>query len=115
MADAAAAAATGGLSLGGVDMWEMPWGGDSPVQRPQPEQLRRMVRGFMRAEAARLRSVGPEKMTGLAVARFLAGLSSPAYPSDAWRRVTEWGRLQAVDFPLLVAAANAELPSLWDE
>jgi hypothetical protein len=28
--------------------------------------------------------------------------------------VSEWGRLQAVDFPLLVAAADAELPALWE-
>jgi ATP-dependent DNA helicase Q4 len=92
----------------------MPWGGESPVQRPPPEQLRRVVRAFVHTEAARLRAVGPDKLSGLAVARMLSGLSSPAFPADMWRRVTEWGRLQAVDFGLLVAAADAELPVLWD-
>lgn len=111
--DGAAAGKEAGLEQQ-HDMWEMPWGGASPVQRPQPEQLQRMVRGFMRAEAARLRDVGHDRLSGLVVARLLAGLGSPAYPSDAWRKVAEWGRLHAVDFPLLVAAADAELPALWD-
>lgn len=87
----------------------------SPVSRPPLEQLRRAVRGFLRTEAASLRAVGRERLSGLAVARMLAGLGSPAFPSDTWRRVGEWGRLQAVDFPRLVAAADAELPALWEE
>ncbi len=118
MADAQEAAGPGGpggVDAAQADAWEMVWGGDSPVQRPGPDQLRRNVRGFLRAEAARLRAVGHEKLSGLAVARLMAGLGSAAFPSDQWRKVTEWGRLQAVDFPLLVAAADAELPALWED
>jgi ATP-dependent DNA helicase Q4 len=118
-AAAAGAAATGAAGAAAMEVevdgeGELPWGGASPVQRPAPEQLKRILRAFLHSEAARLRAVGPDKLSGLAVARMLAGLASPAFPADSWRRVTEWGRLQAVDFPLLVAAANAELPVLWE-
>ena len=112
-------AAAGGLVCGSrfdaEEDADLPWGGRSPVQRPPLEQLQRMVRGFLRAEAARLRDVGQERVSGLVVARLLAGLASPAFPADTWRKVTEWGRLQAVDFKRLIAAANAELPAMWQD
>ena len=116
VAEPGEAAFAGPLAGGGA--WDAGGGGGlaaTPVTRPPLDQLRRAVRGFLRTEAPRLRAVGPDKLSGLAVARMLAGLGSPAFPSDAWRRVAEWGRLQAVDFPRLVAAADAELPALWDD
>ncbi|KAF6257300.1 hypothetical protein COO60DRAFT_1461216 [Scenedesmus sp. NREL 46B-D3] len=46
--------------------------------------------------------LGRAKFTGLALARLLAGLASPAVPASTWKGSSEWGRLAATDFSLLV-------------
>lgn len=68
------------------------------------------VRALLHGESERMRG---GRLGALAVARVMAGLSSPAQPADAWRRCAEWGRSRAVDFGLLVAAAEEELAAFW--
>lgn len=52
------------------------------------------------------------KFTPRAVARIMHGISSPAFPSATWSKNHFWGRYVAVDFPLVMDVAKAELVKL---
>jgi ATP-dependent DNA helicase Q4 len=46
--------------------------------------------------------------SGLALARILHGLHSPAFPRDQWGRCGFWGRYADVDFGQVLEVAEAE-------
>ncbi len=85
-----------------------------PIRRPDAASLGRSVRAFLRNSRERIMELGQDKMTPLAVARVLHGLPSPVVRADQWRKCGDWGRMQAVDFGVLVAAARSELDVFWE-
>jgi hypothetical protein len=105
-AEGAAAEAQGGGNL-------MPWGAPCPIQRPSQQAVARQLRAVLMAAGARARDLGPCKFNGLALARMAAGLGSPAVPPSFWKGCKEWGRLAAVDFTLLAAAADQVVAEFW--
>ncbi|WIA09963.1 hypothetical protein OEZ85_010175 [Tetradesmus obliquus] len=94
---------------------EMPWGGACPIQRPSRESLGRQMRAALRSVWARAQDLGRDKFTGLALARLLAGLASPAVPASTWKGSSEWGRLAAVDFRLMVEVGEAVVEEHWQQ
>jgi hypothetical protein len=94
---------------------EMPWGGVCPIQRPSKESLGRQMRAALRSVWARAQDLGRAKFTGLALARLLAGLASPAVPASTWKGSSEWGRLAAVDFRLLVEVGEQVVAEYWEQ
>ena len=114
---AAAAAGAGGGETTDVDEFSLYEDTSlvvSPVQRPPRETLARQLRVMLAQEAGKVMSAGREKFTGLALARIAAGLNSPAFPPDMWRKCADWGRLGAVDFRLLLEVANSEVAKFWE-
>jgi hypothetical protein len=98
-----------------MESGEMPWGGACPIQRPSRESLGRQMRAALRSVWARAQDLGRAKFTGLALARLLAGLASPAVPASTWKGSSEWGRLAAVDFRLLVEVGEAVVGEYWEQ
>jgi hypothetical protein len=98
-----------------MDSGEMPWGGACPIQRPSRDSLGRQMRAALRSVWARAQDLGRAKFTGLALARLLAGLASPAVPASTWKGSSEWGRLAAVDFRLLVEVGEAVVTEYWEQ
>jgi hypothetical protein len=94
---------------------EMPWGGVCPIQRPSKESLGRQMRAALRSIWARAQDLGRAKFTGLALSRLLAGLASPAVPASTWKGSSEWGRLAAVDFRLLVEVGEQVVAEHWEQ
>eukprot|EP00775_Hariotina_reticulata_P004471 gene4471-4725_t len=91
----------------------MAWGGVDPVQRPSRDSLRRQMRAALLGIAGRARDLGRTRFTGLALARFVAGLGSPAVPGSFWKGCSEWGRLAAVDFQLLRDVGQEVVWDFW--
>jgi hypothetical protein len=98
-----------------MESGEMPWGGACPIQRPSRESLGRQMRAALRSVWARAQDLGRAKFTGLALARLLAGLASPAVPASTWKGSSEWGRLAAVDFRLLVEVGETVVSEYWQQ
>lgn len=92
---------------------ELPWGARHPVQRPSKESLLRQLRATMHAAGPRARDLGPGRFNGLVLARMVAGLSSPAVPKSFWKGCREFGRMEAVDFKLVLAAAEQVVQEFW--
>lgn len=91
----------------------MPWGAPCPVQRPPRAVLERRVRAALRGVAGRARDLGPRRFGGLALARLLSGLSSPAVPATTWRGCSEWSSLASVDFALLASVSEGVVTEFW--
>eukprot|EP00879_Flechtneria_rotunda_P002394 GHRR01002590.1.p1 GENE.GHRR01002590.1~~GHRR01002590.1.p1 ORF type:complete len:493 (+),score=207.62 GHRR01002590.1:823-2301(+) len=98
-----------------MESGQMPWGGVCPIQRPPKDALTRQLRAAVRCVGSRARNLGQGKFSGLALARLMAGLGSPGVPSSIWKGCSEWGRLAAVDFKLLVQVAAQVVEEFWSQ
>jgi hypothetical protein len=72
------------------------------------------MRAALHGISGRARDLGRTKFTGLVLARFLAGLGSPAVPGSFWKGCREWGRLAAVDFQVLVDVGEEVVWDFWE-
>lgn len=98
-----------------METGEMPWGGVCPIRRPCKEALARQMRACLKCAWSRAQDLGRAKFNGLAFARMLAGLASPAVPASVWRGCSEWGRLAAVDFRLLMEVGTQVVDEFWSQ
>lgn len=104
--DGQAAAPVAGQAL-------LPWGAPHPVLQPSQESLMRQLRAAVHGAAARVRDLGPDKFSGLSLARMVCGLSSPAIPHSYWKGCSEFGRMKAYDFRQLASAAEQVVQAFW--